>query len=125
MANQMVVFLENYDRRIQFLRSQGDQLLDSIKSLEIGMNRRKQHLEQPHIAEIDWMYCMVKTFFGMLAEIKTCEYFKIVKKLVSSNDHFYQKTCNAFFNDLVRKFNARLNARRLNANNDIDFLIQI
>ena len=64
MANQMVVFLENYDRRIQFLRSQGDQLLDSIKSLEIGMNRRKQHLEQPHKAEIDWMYCMVKTFFG-------------------------------------------------------------
>ena len=121
----MLVFLENYDRRIQFLRSQGNQLLNSIKSLEIGMNRRKQQLEQPHMAEIDWMYCMVKTFFGILAEIKTCEYFKMVKKLVSLNDHFYQKTCNAFCNDFVRKFNAKLNARRLSANNEIDFLIRI
>ena len=125
MANQMLIFLENYDRRIQFLRSQGDQLLESIKSLEIGMNRRKQQHQQPHMAEIDWMYCMVKTFFGMLAEIKTCEYFKMIKKLVSLNDHFYQKTCNAFFNDLVRKFNARLNARRLNANAIIDFSIRL
>ena len=123
MANQMLVFLDNYDHRIQFLRSEGDQLLESIKALEIGMNRRKQQLEQVHMTEIDWMYHFVKKLLGMLAEIKTCEYFKMTKKLVSLNDDFYKKTCNAFFTDLVRKFNARLNAKRLNANGRIDFSI--
>ena len=88
MANQMLVFLKQYDYRIQFLRSQGDQLLNMIKSLEIGMNRRKQQLEQPHMAEIDWMYFLVKSLLGMLAEIKTCEYFKMIKKLVSMHDQF-------------------------------------
>ena len=83
MANQMLVFLKQYDYRIQFLRSQGDQLLCSIRSLEIGMNRRKQLREHPHKTDVDWMYCMVKSLLGMLAEIKTCEYFKMIKKLVS------------------------------------------
>ena len=125
MANQMLLFLDNYDRRKQFLRSEGDQLLESIKSLEIGMNRRKQ-LHQPfHTTEIDWMYCMVKKLIGMLAEIKTCEYFKMTKTLVSLNDDFYKKTCYAFFNDIVQKFNAKLYARRLNANNEIHFLIHL
>ena len=124
MANQMLVFLDNYDRRIQFLRSEGDQLLESIKSLEIGMNRRKQLHQPVHITEIDWMYFMVKKLIGMLAEIKTCEYFKMTKKLVSLNDDFYKKTCHAFFKDIVRKFNARLFAKRLNANDKIHFSIQ-
>ena len=53
MANQMLLFLDNYDHRIQFLRSEGDQLLESIKALEIGMNRRKQQHQQIHMTEID------------------------------------------------------------------------
>ena len=124
MANQMLVFLDNYDRRIQFLRSEGDQLLDSIKSLEIGMNRRKQQHQPVHMTDIDWMYCLVKKLIGMLAEIKTCEYFKMTKKLVSLNDDFYKKTCHAFFKDIVRKFNARLYEKRLNANDKIHFSIK-
>ena len=124
MANQMLVVLKQYDNRIQFLRSQGDQLLCSIRSLEIGMNRRKQQLEQPHQAEIDWMYFKVKSLLGMLAEIKTCEYFKTTKKLVSMYDRFYQETRNVFFNDLIRKFNMTLKARRLNTNSQIDFSIR-
>ena len=123
MAQQMLCYLDNYDQRIQFLRSQGDQLLESIKSLEIGMNRRKQQHQQVHMTEIDWLYSMTKNLFEMLAEIKTCEYFKMTKKLVSLNDDFYKKTCLAFFSDLIRKFNAKLNARRLNAENKIDFSI--
>ena len=123
MANQMLCYLDNYDHRIQFLRSQGDQLLESIKALEIGMNRRKQQHQQVHMTEIDWMYSMAKNLFEMLAEIKTCEYFKMTKKLVSLNDDFYKKTCRAFFRDLVRQFNAKLNVKRLNANGKIHFSI--
>ena len=99
MANQMLCYLDNYDHRIQFLRSQGDQLLESIKSLEIGMNRRKQQHQQIHMTEIDWLYSMAKNLFEMLAEIKTCEYFKMTKKLVSLNDDFYKKTCRASFRE--------------------------
>ena len=123
MANQMLRFLDNYNRRIQVLRSQGDQLLESIKSLEIGMNRRKQQHQQIHMTEIDWLYSMAKNLFEMLAEIKTCEYFKLTHKLVNFDDDFYKKTCRAFFRDLVRQINAKLNAKRLNANNQIDFSI--
>ena len=36
MTNQMMIVLSNYDERITFLRSEGDQLLQSIQSLEIG-----------------------------------------------------------------------------------------
>ena len=125
MANQMLTFLDNYDRRIEFLRTEGDQLLESIKSLEIGMNRRKQQGQQPYMHEVDWMYRLVKKFFGMLAEIKTCEYFKIIKELVSFNDDFYKKTCYAFFCDYIRKFNRTLNARRLNASGKIDFSVRL
>ena len=125
MANQMLVFLDNYDRKKQFLRSEGDQLLESIRSLEIGMNRRKQQHQPFHSSEIDLMYYLVKKLIGMLAEIKTCEYFKMTKILVSFNGDFYKKTCYAFFNDIVKKFNAKLFARRLNANNEIHFLISL
>ena len=38
----------HYNEKIQFLQSSGRQLLESIKSLEIGMNRRKQQNEQVH-----------------------------------------------------------------------------
>ena len=120
MANQMP---HDYDRKIQFFKSCGDQLLEWIKPLEIEMNRQKQ-LHQPiDFTDIDWMYCLVKKFLGILAEIKACEYFKMTKILVNSNDDFYKKTCNAFYTDLVKKFNRTLNAKRLNANNQIDFSI--
>lgn len=123
MAQQSLYYLNNYNQKIQFLRSQGDQLLESIKMLEIGMNRRKQQNEPVHLYELDQMYSMVKNLFLMLAEIKTCEYFKMTHQFINFNEDFYKKTCDAFFKDLVRKFNARLNAKRLNANGQIDFSI--
>ena len=123
MASQMLHYLHNYDQRIHFLRSQGDQLLESIKALEIGMNRRRQQYQQVHPTEIDWMYSMARNLFEMLAEIKTCKYFKMTHKLVNFDDDFYKKTCHAFFRDLVRQFNARLNAKRLNKNGQIDFSV--
>ena len=123
MANQMLRYFDKYDQRIQFLRSQGDQLLESIKSLEIGMNRRRQQYQQPHLTEIDWMYSMARNLFEMLAEIKTCEYFKMTHKIINFNEDFYKKTCRAFFRDLVRQFNAKLNRKRLNASGRIDFSV--
>ena len=123
MAQQSLRYLDNYNQRIRFLRSQGDELLNSIKMLEIGMNRRKQRNEAVHLYEIDWMYSIVKNLFLMLAEIKTCEYFIISNQLIDLNDDFYKRTSHIFFSDLVRKFNAKLNARRLNANGQIHFSI--
>ena len=116
----MLIFLNNYDLRIQFLRSQGDQLLQSIRSLEIGMNRRRQQYQQPHQYEIDWMLSMARNLLQMLAEIKACEYFKMTQRLVFFDDHLFKETCIAIFRDLVRKFNARMDAKRRNR---IDFLV--
>ena len=42
MAQQSSDYLNHYNEKIQFLKLCGDQLLQAILALEIGMNRRKQ-----------------------------------------------------------------------------------
>ena len=113
MTNQMLVFLQNYDRRIQFLQSQGDQLLQSIKSLEIEMNKRRQQYLQPYQYEINWICSMTLNLLEMLAEIKACKYFKITHKFVFFDDHLYKVTSNAIKRDLVQKFNEKLNRKKM------------
>ena len=126
MENQMLHYIDFYNQRIQFLRSDGDQLLDSIRMLEIQINRQKQRYERIYLYQNNWMYSMTKDLLKMLAEIKTCEYFKMTKQLVCLNDKLYKVTSRAFFRDLVRQFNSKLNARkrkRLKRLNQIDFSI--
>ena len=126
MKNQMLRYIDFYNQRIQFLRSDGDQLLDSIRMLEIQINRQKQRYERIYLYQNNWMYSMTKDLLKMLAEIKTCEYFKMTKQLVCLNDELYKVTFRAFFRDLVRQFNSKLNARkrkRLKRLNQIDFSI--
>ena len=126
MENQMLRYIDFYNQRIQFLRSDGDQLLDSIRMLEIQINRQKQLHERIYLYQNNWMYSMTKDLLKMLAEIKTCEYFKMTKQLVCLNDELYKVTSRAFFRDLVRQFNSKLNARkrkRLKRLNQIDFSI--
>ena len=126
MKNQMLRYIDFYNQRIQFLRSDGDQLLDSIRMLEIQINRQKQRSERIYLYQNNWMYSMTKDLLKMLAEIKTCEYFKMTKQLVCLNDELYKVTFRAFFRDLVRQFNSKLNARkrkRLKRLNQIDFSI--
>ena len=123
MAQQSLYYLNNYNQKIQCLQTYGDQLLESIKMLEIGMNRRKQQNEQPHQDEVNCMHAMATDLFRMLAEIKTCEYFKATYQLINFNEDYYKKTCIIYFRDLVRQFNLRLKARRLNVNGQIDFSI--
>ena len=112
MAHQMMIVLSNYDDRITFLRSKGDQLLQSIQSLEIGINRRKQNNEQPYQCELDLLYSMARKLLEMLAEIKTCEYFKLTHRLVFCNDELYKTTCNAILTDLINKFFNRFHQKQ-------------
>ena len=125
MENQLVLFFSNYDQKIRFLRSQGDQLLQSIKLLETEMNQRRQRCLQPYLYQINGICQMTEMLFEMLAEIKACEYFKLTQRLVFFNDDLFQITASAIKRDLINKFNAKLYARD-NSNNDdddIDFLI--
>ena len=125
----------HYNQRIQYLQVCGRQLLESIKSLEIGMNRRHQQNEQVHPDDLNRMYSMTKNFFQLLAEIKNCQYLKTTHKLVNFNEEFYITTCDVFFKNHIRQFNAefktnvfykelvqRFNAE-FNTNNEIDFSI--
>ena len=113
----------NYYNRIQFLRTNGNQLLQRIQMLEIGMNRRKQQNQQPYENEITMLQSMVKELLQMLAEINTCEYFQ--KYPFNHNDYYYKQMCTRYFNDLMLKFIFELKARRRrrNLNYDIDFMI--
>ena len=91
-----------YNQRIHFLRSDGDQLL-SILKIQIIRHEQIQN---------EWLYSLTKHLLRMLAEIKTCEYFKMEKQLVYLNDDLYKITFGGFFKDLVRQFNLKLNAKR-------------
>ena len=119
----MLRYINFYNQRIQFLRSDGDQLLQSIKMLEIQINRQRQRHEQIHLYQNNWMYSMTKDLLKMLAEIKTCEYFKMTKQLVCLNDDLYKVTFRALFRDLARQFNSKLKKKRVKRLNQIDFSI--
>ena len=92
MAQQS--FIDHYNQKIQFLNLCGNELLQSILMLEIGMNRRKQQNEQVHPDDLNRMYLMTKNFLQMLSEIKTCQYLKTTDKLVNFNDEFYKADVN-------------------------------
>ena len=125
MAQSMINHFNFYNERIQFLRWQGDQLMQRIQMLEIGMNRRKQQNQQPYDDEIIALHSMVKKLLQMLAEINTCQYFKLTKEIFNTNDYYYKQMCTRYFQDLMLKFSLELKARRTrrNLNYDIDFMI--
>ena len=119
MAQQSLDHLNYYNRKIEFLQLYGNQLLESIKSLEIEMNRRKQQNEQVDANDLNRMYLMTRNFLQLLSEIRTCEYLKTTHHLVNFNDEFYIEICNVFFKYNVRRFNTILKAH----DNEIDFSI--
>ena len=100
------------DQRIQFLRTCGDQLLQQIQSLEIGMNRRKQQNQQPHKDEITMMKSSVKKLLSFLAEINTCQYFQ--KYQFNFNEYYYKQMCTRYYQKLMLKFILKLKARNIN-----------
>ena len=119
----MVNYYNNYNRRIQFLRAHGDQLLQRIQMLEINLKRRKQ---QPHDSEVITLHSMVKKLLQMLAEINTCQYFQLTKQIFNSNNYYYKQMCFRYFQDLMLKLTLKLRRRRRRRRrrrNDIDFTI--
>ena len=106
--------LDCYSQRIQFLRTCGDQLLQRIQSLEIGMNRRKQQNQQPHKDEITMMKSLVKKLLYLLAEINTCQYFQKYQLNFNFNDYYYKQMCTRYYQKLMLKFILKLKARNIN-----------
>ena len=125
MAQQMVNYFNRYNQRIQFLRAQGDQVMQQILSMEIGMNRRKQQKQQPHNDDIVNMQSMVVNVLKMLAEIKTCEYFKTTHQLHNPDDYYYKQMCYRYFKYLLLHFNVKLKAKHTDQNQYVDFLISM
>ena len=77
--------------------------------------------------EMNHLHIMTKMLLKMLAEIKTCEYFKKEQLCVNLIDNFYFTTVEAFFSDLINKFNKKLSEklklRRLFGDTGIDFSV--
>ena len=129
---QLLVYNSNdsYNQRIKVLRISGDELLQKIQMLEIGMNRRKQQNQQPHQDEITGLHTMVTKLLQMLAEINVCQYFQLTNELFNSNDNYYKQMCIRYFQDLMLKFNFRLKAKRIERikrnliADEIDFTIE-
>ena len=128
MAQSMINYYNSYNQRIQFLQTHGDQLMQQIQMLEIGMNRRKQQCQPPHENEVNRLHSMVKKLLQMLAEIKTCQHFQLTKELYNTNDYYYKQMCERYFQDLMFKFTFELKkrrTRRAELAHYIDFMISI
>ena len=66
MTQAMIDHYNYYQQKIQFLRSNGDILLQRIKILETIMNKRKQQNEYPFVQQINSLYAMVKNYLKYL-----------------------------------------------------------
>ena len=113
MAQAMIDRYNDYQQRILFLRSSGDVLLQRIKTLEINMNRRKQQNQQPFLQDINSLNAMVKKLLQILAEINTCQYFQLTYEPFNFYSPYFIRTCNRYFEDLIRQFVAKLRIRRI------------
>ena len=120
MAQASLDYLNRYTERKHYLRMSGDRLLERIRSLEIGMNRRLQRHEASHPEEVIKMQFMIAELLSMLAEIKTCDHLKMSFQLVAFSDEYYRKLHEIFFNNLLYRFNSEL--ANLNSNK-IHFII--
>ena len=114
MAQIMLNNNYNYELQIHHLRTQGDVLLQQIKSLEIRMNRRKQQNQEASPQNLNSLHAMVKKLLHMLSTINTYEYFKIMNVPFSCiNDNYFNQVCNNNFNILIQRFITKLRLRRL------------
>ena len=116
---QSMVYI-SYDKTIQSLRTYGDQLLQQILMLEIGMNRRKQQNQQSHENEINRLHSMIKKLFQTLAEINACQYLQQTNELYNSNDYYYKQMCMRYYQFFLQKFNLKLKAKKRHLIDDID-----
>ena len=112
MAQIMIEQNNNYQNRIDFLRSSGDVLLDRIKMLEIKMNKKKQQNEEADKKDVNCLNAMVEKLFKMLAEINTCEYFQLINEPFIIDSYFNQ-ICKMYFEDYIRRFITQLRLKRI------------
>lgn len=112
MAQAIISYHNYYQKRIEFLRLDGDLLLQRIKILEVEMNKRKQQNLQPTRQNVNLLNTMVKDLLQMLAEIKTCQYFQLVNQPFTYY-HYFTKMCNSYFNDLLQQFTTKLHLKRM------------
>ena len=113
MAQAIIDHYNDYQQRIQFLRSSGDILLNQIKTLEINMNIRKQQNQQPFLQHIDSLNAMVKKLLQMLTEIKTCQHFYLTNVPFNYYSSYFTQMCNRYFEELVQQFIAKLRIKRI------------
>ena len=113
MAQAMVNHYNHYQQKIQFLRWNGDVLLQRINMLETKMNRRKQQNQQPIEHDVNCLNQMTKKLLQMLAEINTCQYFQLTNEPFTNGDFYYNQMCKRYFEDLIQQFIAKLRIRRI------------
>ena len=109
----MVDHYNHYRQRIQFLRSSGDILLQQIKTLETNMNRRKQQNQQPFAQDINSLNATTKKLLQMLAEINTCQYFRLTNEPFDFHSSYFVRVCNRYFEDLTQQFITKLRIGRI------------
>ena len=115
MRQSTINHYNSYNQRIQFLRTEGNELMQQIQMLEISMNRRKQQNQQPHKDEITMLQWLVKKLLYFLAEINTCQYFQNYQ--FNGNSYNYKQMCTRYYQDLMLRFILKLQSR------NIDFTI--
>ena len=123
MAQIMVNHYNYYQQRIQFLRANGDVLLQRIKMFETNMNRRKQQNQQPLVQNLNSLNAMVKKLLQMLAEIYTCQYFQLTYERFDYA--YFTRICSSYFENLLHEFIVKLRMKRIHRLQNLQHLQQL
>ena len=101
-----------YERRIQFLQLQANQLFSQINMLETEINKKKQQNLQPIQQNVDLLNEMVQRLLCMNGEIKTCQHFYAMNQPFTDMNYF-NEIYTIYFNKLLQDFNKKLRLNRM------------
>ena len=119
---------KSYQTEINFLRREGNKLLQEINRHETKMNKKKQQQLQPNEQDLYQLNEMVKKMLRIMAFIEGYRHFQLLK-MTMTNDNilwFYSKP-NNYYENLLQRFKLRirqLQYRKIMENEEsVDFTI--
>ena len=119
---------KSYQTEINFLRREGNKLLEEIKQHETNMNQKKQQQLKPNEQDLYHLNEMIKKMLKIMAFIEGYRHFQLMK-MTMTNDNilwFYSKT-NNYYEILLQRFMLRirqLQYRKIMENEEsVDFTI--
>ena len=100
---------KSYQTEINFLRREGNKLMEEIRQHETKMNKKKQQQLQPNEQDLYQLNEMTKQMLKIMTFIEGYRYFQLLKMTMTHDNilWFYWKT-NHYYENLLQRFMVRV-----------------